>query len=298
MATSPLAGQPAPTEMLVDLARLEREYHERKPDVGDPDQLVAFGTSGHRGTSLRRHVHRGAHPGHHPGDLRVPARPGDRRPALSWARTRTPCPARPSARRWRCWRPTASRRSSSSDDGVTPTPVISHAILRPQPRPRGAAWPTASSSRRRTTRPRTAASSTTRPTAARPTPTSPSWIQDRANELLRARQRRRQARAATPHALKAADARTGRLRPPYVDDLASVIDMDAIRGAGLKLGVDPLGGAARRTTGSRSTRRYGLDLTVVNPVLDPTLRVHDGRPRRQDPHGLLQPVRDGAAWSG
>ena len=50
---SPLAGKPAPKEMLVDLARLEREYYERRPDVADPDQMVSFGTSGHRGTSLR-----------------------------------------------------------------------------------------------------------------------------------------------------------------------------------------------------------------------------------------------------
>src|SRR5262245_11840414 len=52
MAISPLAGQPAPKEMLVDLNRLEREYFERRPDVGDPNQLVSFGTSGHRGTPL------------------------------------------------------------------------------------------------------------------------------------------------------------------------------------------------------------------------------------------------------
>src|SRR5262249_11681794 len=52
MGLSPLAGKPAPKEMLVDLVRLEREYFERKPDLADPDQLVAFGTSGHRGTSL------------------------------------------------------------------------------------------------------------------------------------------------------------------------------------------------------------------------------------------------------
>ena len=51
-SVSPLAGRPAPAEMLVDLARLEREYYERSPDLGDPTQLVAFGTSGHRGTSL------------------------------------------------------------------------------------------------------------------------------------------------------------------------------------------------------------------------------------------------------
>src|SRR5262249_2869048 len=52
MAISPLAGKPAPRELLVDVARLEREYFERRPDVGDPDQRVSFGTSGHRGSSL------------------------------------------------------------------------------------------------------------------------------------------------------------------------------------------------------------------------------------------------------
>src|ERR1039458_1459809 len=53
VAISPLAGKPAPKEMLVDLVRLEREYHQRQPDVGNPNQMVSFGTSGHRGTSLR-----------------------------------------------------------------------------------------------------------------------------------------------------------------------------------------------------------------------------------------------------
>ena len=53
MSISPLAGKPAPKELLVDLTRLEREYYERRPDLGDPNQLVSFGTSGHRGSSLR-----------------------------------------------------------------------------------------------------------------------------------------------------------------------------------------------------------------------------------------------------
>src|SRR5260370_18877908 len=53
MAISPLAGKPAPKDMLIDVARLEREYYERKPDLADPTQLVSFGTSGHRGTPLK-----------------------------------------------------------------------------------------------------------------------------------------------------------------------------------------------------------------------------------------------------
>ena len=66
---SPLAGKPAPQEMLVDLARLEREYYEREPDLSDPNQWVIFGTSGHRGSSLAWHIHRGAHSRHHAGYL-------------------------------------------------------------------------------------------------------------------------------------------------------------------------------------------------------------------------------------
>ena len=54
MAISPLAGKPAPKEMLVDLAKLEREYYQRRPDMGDLSQLVSFGTSGHRGSPLHR----------------------------------------------------------------------------------------------------------------------------------------------------------------------------------------------------------------------------------------------------
>ena len=163
-----------------------------------------------------------------------------------------------------------------------------------QPRPHGPPRRTASSSRRRTIRRRTAASSTTRPTAARPTPTSRSWIQDRANALLRGEQRRRQA-----HAVRRGAARRRRRTQqdfvlPYVDDLRNVIDMDAIRAAGLKLGVDPLGGAALHYW-EPIAESYGLNITVVNPTIDPTFRLHDGRSRRQDPHGLLQPLRDGQA---
>ena len=79
---SPLAGKPAPKEMLIDLARLEREYFERQPDVADPNQMVSFGTSGHRGISAPRHLQRSAHSRHHAGDLRLPREPRHRRPAL------------------------------------------------------------------------------------------------------------------------------------------------------------------------------------------------------------------------
>jgi len=73
MALSPLAGKPAPKELLIDPAQLEREYYTRAPDPSDPAQQVSFGTSGHRGNQLRRDVHRSPHLSHHPGHLRIPA---------------------------------------------------------------------------------------------------------------------------------------------------------------------------------------------------------------------------------
>ena len=171
MTISPLAGRPAPTAMLVDLARLEQAYYERKPDAGDPNQLVSFGTSGHRGSPLRRHVHRGAHPGDHAGDLRLPARRRASTARCTWARTRTRCPARPQRTALEVLaangvetRHPARRRRHADAGHLAGDPRL-------QPRPQRRISPTASSSRRRTTRRRTAASSTTRPTAARPTPT-------------------------------------------------------------------------------------------------------------------------------
>ena len=128
-AISPLAGKPATKDMLVDVARLQKEYFECRPDVEDPNQMVSFGTSGHRGSSLRRHVHRSPHPGHHAGDLRLPRAVGHRRSAVhgqGHARALRPGAAVP---RWRFWRPTACETIIQPDDGVTPTPVISHAIL-------------------------------------------------------------------------------------------------------------------------------------------------------------------------
>ena len=103
-----------------------------------------------------------------------------------------------------------------------------------------------------------------------------------------------QAPAVRRRRFKAATTRQEDFVLPYVNDLRNVIDMDAIRAAGLKLGVDPLGGAALPYW-EPIAEIYGLNITVVNQKLDPTVRLHDGGPRRQDPHGLLQPLRDGGA---
>ena len=114
MPISPLAGKPAPRDLLVDLSRLERAYFERRPDVSDPNQLVSFGTSGHRGTPLHgtfteSHI------------LVITQAICDYRRGqgtdgpLTWARTPGRCPGPAcAAPPWRCWRPTGSRPSSSA----------------------------------------------------------------------------------------------------------------------------------------------------------------------------------------
>ena len=117
MTISPLAGKPAPKQMLIDPVRLEREYFDTRPDPENPAQQVSFGTSGHRGSPLRRLVHRGAHPGDHPGNLRFPARRTAPTARCSWARTRMRYPAPPSARRWKFSPPTTSKPSSSGTTG-------------------------------------------------------------------------------------------------------------------------------------------------------------------------------------
>ena len=169
MAISPLAGKPAPKELLVDVTRLEREYFERKPDLDDPNQLVGFGTSGHRGSALRgsfteAHIlaitqaicdyRRGQ-------GTDGPLYMGRDTHALSGPAQRTALEVLAA---------NGTQTVIQRDDGVTPTPVISRAILAYNRDARRTS-PTVSSSRRRTTRRRTAASSTTRPTAVRRTRT-------------------------------------------------------------------------------------------------------------------------------
>src|SRR5947209_11874596 len=112
MAIPPLAGKPAPRDLLIDVARLERAYQERRPDVREPGQLVAFGTSGHRGTPLNgtfteAHI------------LAITQAICDYRRSQgtapsTWARTPTRSPRRRSAPPSRCWRPTGSRPSFSA----------------------------------------------------------------------------------------------------------------------------------------------------------------------------------------
>ena len=279
MAISPLAGKPAPKEMLVDVARLEREYYGRKPDLGDPNQLVSFGTSGHRGSSLRgsfneAHIlattqaiceyRRGQ-------GTDGPLYMGKDTHALSGPAQRTALEVLAA---------NGVHTIIQRDDGVTPTPVISRAILvhnrgRKEHLADGVVITPSHN-------PPEDGGFKYNPTNGGPADTDVTkWIQDRANELLRAGNAGVK-RVAYETAVKASGTRQEDFIQPYVDDLRNVVDMDLIRAAGLKLAVDPLGGAAVHYW-EPINATYGLDIAVVNPNVDPTFSFmtvdHDGKIR-------------------
>jgi phosphoglucomutase len=276
---SPLAGQPAPATLLIDPARLEREYYDRAPDPAEPGQLVRFGTSGHRGSPLQ-----GAFNEAHIAaitqaicDYRQsqgidgPLFMGKDTHAVSGPAQRTAIEV------------LAANRVVAiiqRDDGVTPTPVISRAIL--------------VHNRHRTEHladgivvtpshnPPEDGGFKYNPPSGGPADTDATgWIQGRANELLR-RNNAGVARVPFAAAIKAATTHQEDLVMPYVRDLTSVVDMEAIRDAGLALGVDPLGGAALPYW-EPINALYKLHIAVVNPVIDPTFSFmtvdHDGKIR-------------------
>ncbi len=279
MALSPLAGKPAPKNLLVDLARLERDYHERKPDMSDATQLVSFGTSGHRGTSLNgtfteAHIlaitqaicdYRRAQ------NINGPLQMGKDTHALSSPAQRTALEVLAA---------NGVETVIQKNDGVTPTPVISRAIIvHNRGRKTGLADGIVITPSHN---PPEDGGFKYNPTNGGPADTDVTkWVQDRANELLREKNSGVK-RISFESALKAATTHEIDFILPYVEDLKNVVDMDAIRRAGLKLGVDPLGGASLPYWEPIASL-YKLDLTNVNPKLDPQFGFmtvdHDGKIR-------------------
>jgi phosphoglucomutase len=279
MTISPLAGKPAPKEMLIDVARLEKEYFERHPDPHDPNQLVSFGTSGHRGspvhgTFTEAHIlaitqaicdYRRAQ------GTDGPLYMGKDTHALSG-------PAQSTA--LEVLAANNVETIIQENDGVTPTPVISRAILvynrgRKQHMADGIVVTPSHN-------PPEDGGFKYNPTNGGPADTDVTrWVQDRANELLRTGNVGVK-RIPFAKAIQAASTHQEDFVLPYVRDLKNVVDMDAIRGARLKLGVDPLGGAARPYWEPINSI-YGLDIVVVNPTIDPTFSFmtvdHDGKIR-------------------
>ena len=276
---SPLAGKPATKDQLVDPARLEREYYDRRPDVSDPQQLVSFGTSGHRGSSLKgtfteAHIlattqaicdyRRGK-------GTDGPLFMGKDTHALSGPAQRTALEVLAA---------NGVETMVQQDDGFTPTPVISHAILTyNRGRAKGLADGIVVTPSHN---PPEDGGFKYNPTNGGPADTDVTkWIQNRANELLRAGNHGIK-RVTYEAALKALTTHPHDLMMPYVKDLGAVIDMDVIRSAGIRIGVDPLGGASVPYWGPIRDV-YGIDITVVNPRVDPTFSFmtldHDGKIR-------------------
>src|SRR5512132_1742546 len=240
MPVSPLAGKPAPKELLVDPSRLERAYYERRPDLGNRNQLVSFGTSGHRGSPLN----------------------GSFTEAHILAITQAICDYRRSrgydgplfmGKDTHAMSEPAQRTALEvlaanevetiiqKEDGFTPTPVISRAILvynrnRKEHLADGIVITPSHN-------PPADGGFKYNPPNGGPADTDVTrWVERRANELLRDGAGIKRVLFAA--AIKADTTHHEDFVVPYVEDLKSVIDMDAIRGASLKLGVDPLGGAA------------------------------------------------------
>jgi phosphoglucomutase len=278
-ALSPLAGKPAPKELLTDVARLEREYFERKPEVSDCTQLVAFGTSGHRGSSLHgafneAHIlaitqaicdyRRGQ-------GVDGPLHMGKDTHALSAPAQRTALEVLAA---------NGVETVIQENDGVTPTPVISRAIL-VYNRNRKEHFADGIVITPSHNPPEDGGFKYNPPNGGPADTDVTGWVQDRANDLLRAGNKDVK-RIPFNRAIRAATTHQEDFILPYVRDLKNVVDIDVIRGAKLKLAVDPLGGAARPYWEPINSI-YGLEVEVVNPTIDPTFSFmtvdHDGKIR-------------------
>ncbi|MDF1811783.1 MAG: phosphoglucomutase (alpha-D-glucose-1,6-bisphosphate-dependent) [Verrucomicrobiales bacterium] len=266
MSTHPNAGKPVPKDSLTDVAELLSLYYESSPDPENPDEKVAFGTSGHRGTSLKnsfteKHIaaisqaiceYRKAQ------GITGPMFIGKDTHALSTPAEKTAL---------RVFAANGVTAKIDKDGGYTPTPVISHAIL--------------AYNKNRTAdladgvvitpshNPPVDGGFKYNPTHGGPADTdATSWIANRANELLKGNNA--EVKCISYADAVAADTTVAHdFITPYVDDLENVVDMKAIAGAGLKICADAMGGAGIRYW-EPIARKYGIDLKIRNDFADYT----------------------------
>jgi phosphoglucomutase len=261
MDIDPRAGKLPPEDMLVDVDRLLAAYHDEQPDPSEPGQRVSFGTSGHRGSSLARTFNEAHVLAIAEAVCRHREREGIDGPLFLGRDTHAL--AEPAMRT--ILEVLAAHRVAvvvDADGGATPTPVISHAILTHN----------AGGGRGRADgivvtpshNPPEDGGFKYNPPHGGPADTDVTgWIQDEANKLLESGVD--SIRRAEP------DVTERDYVSAYVDELPAVVDLEAIQGSGLKLGVDPLGGASLAYWHAIA-ERHGLDLEVVNDELDPTFR--------------------------
>lgn len=268
MSLHELAGKPAPVDYLVNLPRLVSAYYSNRPDPSDPTQKVAFGTSGHRGSSLKNTFTENhilaisqaicqfrASKGYS-GKLYL----GMDTHALSESAFRSAVEV---------FAANGVEVAIQSGLGYTPTPAVSRAILAANAG-KSAGLSDGVVITPSHNPPQDGGFKYNGPDGGPADTESTSTIQDRANEIL-ANDLREVKRIPFEAALKAGTTHEEDFVQPYVDDLANVIDFDAIKSAGLKIGADPMGGAGYGYW-EPIAETYGLDITVVNPHVDATFR--------------------------
>ncbi len=290
-AISPLAGKPAPKELLIDPARLQRDYYERKPDVTDPNQLVAFGTSGHRGSPFHGTFNEAhilaitqAICEYRKGQgIDGPLYMGKDTHAVSEPAQRTALEVLLA---------NGVETIIQENGGVTPTPVISHAIL-VYNRGRKEYFADGIVITPSHNPPEDGGFKYNPPNGGPADTDVTGWVQNRANDLLRSGNKDVK-RVPFERAIRATSTHQEDFVMPFVRDLMNVVDMDAIRNARLKLGVDPLGGASLPYWDPINSI-YGLEVEVVNRKIDPDLLIYDRGSRRQNPHGLFESLCHGPA---
>ena len=279
MSIHPLAGKPAPQEVLIDVGELERAYYDRTPDIDNPLQRVSFGTSGHRGNALDTSLNE-AHilamtqaicDYRATQKITGPLFMGKDTHAVSGPAQRTALEV------------LAANKVETviqRDDGFTPTPSISRAILNYNGNKKNgfADGIVVTPSHN----PPADGGFKYNPPNGGPADTDVTdWIQQRANDLLK-KGNRETKRLSYDAALRAVNVHQEDLLTPYVDDLIEVVDMEAISASLVNIGIDPLGGAAV-SYWQAIGERYRLDLTVVNTQIDPTFKFmtldHDGKIR-------------------
>jgi len=273
------AGTPALPEDLIDTEALVAAYYDHAPDPGDPGQQVVFGTSGHRGSSLDGAFNEAHIVAVTAAIVEYRRNQGTDGPLLLGRD--------PHALSEPAWQ-TVLEVLAAADvqvhidarDGYTPTPVISHAILLNNGattaegvRTTAAGGPAGSGLADGIVitpshnPPRDGGIKYNPPHGGPADSAATSWIADRANELLRTGIGGVR-RVSLERALRAPTTAKDDFLSAYVDDLATVLDLDLIRATGVRIGADPLGGASVDYWGAIA-ERYGLDLTVVNPEVDP-----------------------------
>ncbi|MFB6909242.1 phosphoglucomutase (alpha-D-glucose-1,6-bisphosphate-dependent) [Streptomyces bacillaris] len=293
------AGQPAQSADLVDVARLVTAYYALHPDPAEPAQRVTFGTSGHRGSALAAAFNDDHIAATTQAICDYRARQGTDGPLFLGADTHALSePARTTA--LEVLAANGATVLIDSEDGYTPTPAVSHAILtynqgRTEHLADGIVVTPSHNP------PADGGFKYNPPNGGPAASDATSWIQDRANALIEAGldgvRRIPYARALAADTTHRHDFLTA-----YVDDLPSVLNLDAVREAGIRIGADPLGGASVAYWG-RIAERHRLDLTVVNPLADPTWRFMtldwDGRIRMDcsSPHAMASLIEQRDAYT-